>query len=140
MKQCPKCGELNGDKNERCYKCNEYLGKSAVTKKICPKCLTTYYDSELDFCPKCHERLKDSDSVSTASYSGGSYRVNVPVWAYIVSFLLPMVGIIIGLIYLARGEDGVAKRLILFSVIVSVVAAFLYFMITMGAASAAYSY
>ena len=39
MKQCPKCGELNGDKNERCYKCNEYLGKSAVTKKICPKCL-----------------------------------------------------------------------------------------------------
>ena len=30
----PKCGELNGDQNERCYKCNEYLGKSAVKKKI----------------------------------------------------------------------------------------------------------
>ncbi len=34
MKECPKCGELNGDQNERSYKCSEYLGKSAVKKKI----------------------------------------------------------------------------------------------------------
>lgn len=135
MRECPKCGELNGDQNERCYKCNEYLGKSAVKKKICPRCMEVYYDSEIDSCPKCHERLRDFDSVSTSSYHGGGYGPDVPVWAYIVSVLFPMIGIIMGLIYLTRGDDDVAKRLILVSIIVSVAAAFIYFMVVMGMSS-----
>lgn len=137
MKECPKCGELNGDQNERCYNCNEYLGKSAPKKKICPKCMEVYYDSELDSCPKCHEHLRDYDSVSTGTYgSGGGYGPNVPTWAYVVSVLLPVVGIVMGIIYLARGEDDIAKRLLLVSIIVSVVCGFAYFMITMGMATA----
>lgn len=136
MKECPKCGELNGDQNERCYKCNEYLGKSVVKKKICPKCMEVYYDSELDSCPKCHENLKNYDSVSTGSYSSGRYGPDVPIWAYVISVLLPVVGIIMGLIYLARGDDDIAKRLFLVSIIVSVVCGFAYFMITMGMATA----
>ena len=136
MKECPNCGELNGDQNERCYKCNTYLGKKNVTKKICPRCMEVYYDGALESCPKCHEHLRDYDSVNTSSYGGGGYGPDVPIWAYVVAVLLPFVGIIMGLIYLTRGDDDVAKRLILVSIIVSVICGIGYFMITTAVATA----
>jgi len=32
MRTCPKCGELNGDSNERCYKCNTFKGTVDIIK------------------------------------------------------------------------------------------------------------
>lgn len=33
MKTCPKCGELNGNNNTKCYKCSTPLGKIDGYKK-----------------------------------------------------------------------------------------------------------
>ena len=128
MKECPNCGELNGDQNVNCFKCNTPLKSVRTTKRICPKCMQVYFDSELESCPTCHTTLRDYESVSTSSYdysNSGGYS-EVPMWEYIIAVLLPGIGIIMGLIYLARGEDDIAKRIIMVSIIVCVVCGIIY--------------
>lgn len=61
-------------------------------------------------------------------YSGG-YDYGTPRWAYVVAILLPLIGIIMGLIYLGRREDDIGKTMIITSIIASVVWAILGFAI-----------
>lgn len=41
-------------------------------------------------------------------------------WMYILAFLIPLLGIILGCIRLSKGEDELGKSLIIFSVVVFV--------------------
>lgn len=52
MRECPKCGELNGDNNSSCYKCGAYIGKVETYKKICRTCGTVYSGSKT-YCDSC---------------------------------------------------------------------------------------
>lgn len=120
MKECPKCGELNAEKNTRCFNCNTYLENVKSTTRICPKCMQVFYDSKVDECPKCRVELRDY-SPTYGTNNKPNNKTDIPIWAYIIAIIIPIVGIIIGLVYLSRGEDVIAKRLILISVLVSIV-------------------
>ena len=51
-------------------------------------------------------------------------------WMYVVSVLIPLVGIILGCIYIARREDELGKSLIITGVISNIVAIILGIMLT----------
>ena len=40
---------------------------------------------------------------------------------YVISFLLPLVGIILGVIYIGKDENDLGKLLILFSIIIAII-------------------
>ena len=42
-------------------------------------------------------------------------------WMYVVAVLLPLIGIILGLIYLARKEDSVGKNVLITAIVAGVV-------------------
>ncbi|MEG6614115.1 hypothetical protein V6C42_14805 [Pseudoclostridium thermosuccinogenes] len=58
---------------------------------------------------------------SESSGYGTSYSDNSGCWMYVVSVLFPLVGIILGCIYIARREDELGKSLIITGVISNVV-------------------
>lgn len=126
MRTCPKCGEINGDNNTKCFKCDTILGPASSQKKICPSCKTIYAGSK-ETCDQCHCPLAVYGG-SSSMYSGG-YEYGTPGWAYAVAILLPLIGIIMGLIYLGRREDDMGKTMIITSIIASVVWALLGFII-----------
>lgn len=127
MRVCPKCGEINGDNNTECFKCGALITASNSYQKICPKC-KTIYPAKTVTCETCGGLL--------AVYSSSAYkhlttnvRESPTRWMYIVAILLPLIGIIMGLIYLGRREDDMGKTMIITSIIASVVWALLGFII-----------
>lgn len=127
MRVCPKCGEINGDNNTSCFKCGALITASNSYQKICPKC-KTIYSAKTTTCENCGSLLavysSSSYKHSTSDASEGAAR-----WMYIVAILLPLIGIIMGLIYLGRREDDIGKTMIMTSIIASVVWAILGFAI-----------
>ena len=126
MRTCPKCNELNGNNRTDCYKCKAFLGAIDTYKKICPKC-GLIFSQKIESCDKCGGRL--------SVYSGSTdYQTpisdNSGCWMYVVSVLIPLVGIILGCIYIARGEDDLGKSLIITGVISNVIAIILGIMLT----------
>jgi len=105
VKQCPKCNELNGENRTECYKCGAFIGKVHSYKKICPKC-GFIYSANAESCEKCGGRL------SVYSEDKSEYD-NSGCWLYIVSVLFPFLGIILGIVYIARREDELGKSLII---------------------------
>ena len=118
MKTCPQCGELNGENSSKCFKCAHPFRSSSSYKKICPKC-GAIFSSTVTICDTCHERL----SVFTGhSNSDGSERTGGRCALYILSALIPLLGIILGCIYIARRDDGLGIRLIFTGIISNVLA------------------
>ncbi|WP_273324262.1 hypothetical protein [Vallitalea guaymasensis] len=120
MKTCSKCGELNGENAIRCFKCNNSFGPQDNYKKICQKC-GSIYSSRTENCKECGSRLAvyTSDNINSHSSVDRS-----GFWMYIVAVLFPIVGIILGCVYIARREDETGKSLILtsiFSVIICII-------------------
>lgn len=100
MKTCPKCKELNGEHTTTCFKCGHILPEVAY-RKICPKCGLTY-SNKIDTCENCHITLSVYNPNVTIESGMGAEK-----WPYIVGFFIPLIGIILGLIYIAqRREDG----------------------------------
>ncbi|MFA9379590.1 MAG: hypothetical protein ACERKO_00885 [Acetanaerobacterium sp.] len=111
MKTCPKCGELNGEDRGDCYRCHAALPKNEHYRKICPKC-GSLYNSRKERCDNCAAIL--------AVYTPGSGVTAEPIaswWHYAVAILFPLFGIIMGLIYLSRGEDELGKTVITTTVV-----------------------
>ena len=115
MKECPKCGELNGDTNGRCYKCNTALESVPSYKKICPKC-KTIYSAKKDTCDQCHIPLAVYNQEILENSGIGTDR-----GMFVIALLFPLIGIIMGLIYLARQEDDVGKSVLITSIVAGVV-------------------
>lgn len=115
MKTCSNCNELNGDGRTSCWKCSKPLAVSFNYRKICPKC-GTIYSANVENCSSCHTRLGVYDDSGYRSNSSGSSE-NAGCWMYVVSVLIPLLGIILGLIYIARGEDETGKSLIITGVV-----------------------
>lgn len=126
MRTCPKCNELNGDNRTECFKCKTSLGAVDSYKKICSKC-GLIFSQKAESCEKCGNRL--------SVYSGSSSYENKNsdssgCWMYVVSVLVPLVGIILGCIYISRREDELGKSLIITGVVSNVVAVVLGIMLT----------
>lgn len=121
MKTCSQCGELNGDNASNCFKCKARFGPQDNYKKICPRC-KHIYSAKAENCDDCGSRLSvySGESISKEDNSG--------CWMYIVAVLLPVVGIILGCIYIARAEDELGKSLILTSVITMVASSMIGFL------------
>ena len=113
MRECPKCGELNGNNSTRCYKCNAALGPVMDYKKVCPKC-KMIYSAKKDTCDRCHIPLAVYNEEILNSSGGGTDG-----WMYLIAVLFPLIGIIMGLIYLARQEDHIGKSLLITSIVTS---------------------
>ena len=112
MRTCPKCNELNGDNRTECWKCKTSLGPVDQYKKICPKC-GFIYSQKSETCEKCGGRLGVYDNTFINTKKSG----DSDSWMYVVSVLIPLIGIILGCIYIARGEDELGKSLIITGVI-----------------------
>ena len=123
MKTCPKCKELNGDTRTECWKCKTFLGVVDTYKKICPKCGNTFL-AKAENCDKCGVRL----SVYSESYANAGSD-NSGCWMYVVSAIIPLVGIILGCIYIARHEDELGKSLIITGVVSNIIMVVLSFLL-----------
>ena len=147
MKTCPKCEELNGNNRTDCYKCHtpldsekqykmSYPAVNAQYKKKCPKCKRIYSSKE-DVCPKCYEPLqvyneKWSTQTPYNPYArAGKDRVasSGNTGLYVLSALIPLLGIILGCIYIGRREDSLGKGLITTGILSSILLSVIYFLI-----------
>ncbi len=84
--------------------------------KTCPKCNELNGDNRTE-CFRCKASLGSVDTYynSSTTYSGSC-------WMYVVSVLIPLVGIILGCIYIARREDELGKSLIITGVVSNILA------------------
>lgn len=117
MKVCSKCGEANGDSRTTCFRCMTTLPKNDNYKKICPKC-GTIYAANAEYCNSCHSQLGVYDDRVSQSSSNSS---SDGCWMYAVSIIIPFIGIILGLIYIAKGDDELGKSLIITGVIATII-------------------
>ncbi|HIU49387.1 MAG TPA: zinc ribbon domain-containing protein [Candidatus Avimonoglobus intestinipullorum] len=108
MKTCPYCGESIEDNSAQCFKCGTHL-KTSAYQKICPKC-KQIYRADQDYCKNCPDTLLSVYMPDAASEKGSA------AWMYVVGFLFPLIGIILGIVYIARKEDALGKSLLLFSI------------------------
>lgn len=114
--------------NERAYKEQKKLTLEARRKHIptivCPMC-DGENPSTNQVCQYCSYEFKEKDyfrqpndgtDTSAAQDSDGGSK-----GLYVIAFLLPIVGIIMGLIYIGKNEDELGKSLIIFSILVPIV-------------------
>ncbi len=125
MRECPKCGELNGDNNTKCYKCSAIIGPAATSKKKCPGCGEIFAGSA-STCNYCGKQLVTYDDryYLDQYYNKSSSGSNT--WMYVCTVIIPLIGIILGCIKISNDKrDDSGKTLITLGVILTVVYAFL---------------
>ncbi len=120
MKRCPNCNELNGDNSTQCYKCKTaFPHMDNSYQKICPHCGITY-PSKFERCRECGGYLSVvTDTGKAIEKASGSDSSNCLL--YVLSFLLPIVGIILGIVYIAKNEDELGRTLLAIGAITMVV-------------------
>lgn len=116
MRECPKCGELNGDNNEYCYKCKALIGPVEHGRKRCPKCDIAYPPSK-SYCDVCGISLLSSQGTKTNSTHYSNTSDNTPTWMLIISFLIPLVGIILGCIKVSQKDNDGAKKIFIITIV-----------------------
>lgn len=59
---CPECNKEISDKAEMCPHCGYKLPKSQpiFQGSYCPSCLDSHIKTDIDLCPFCHVKFKDS--------------------------------------------------------------------------------
>lgn len=96
--QCPKCEGPNSFENDECVFCGSKLDK------------TKYYD--LDYYEKQNEELEELSGTQTKEGESNVFR-------YVVSFLIPLIGYILGAILLSKDssdEKSAGKNCILLGI------------------------
>lgn len=118
MNRCANCGKLclAQKLNSRGY-CEEC--ENAIARK---KSIENWKNQKA-------EELGGKTEIETALLSNEDFlkheNSKVDIWMYILSILLPPIGLAMGLIYLGRREDEIGKKLL----IVSAVATFIFVLI-----------
>ena len=109
----PKCGELNGNGREKCWKCATELPETQ--QKICPNC-KQISDGEETVCSACGTPLanyspehhqKELSREGTKSY----------FWLKLLAFFLPVAGLVLGIVYIAQKEQSLGKSLLIYAAI-----------------------
>lgn len=117
MIECPKCHELNGENRDTCWKCKTPFPKQA-RRRLCESCGATCPESVV-VCPSCGQKLRTSAEIRESQRPATTS--DNPKWLYIVAVLLPILGIVMGCIYISKDERDFGETLIKISVIVFVV-------------------
>ena len=109
MKTCPNCGEMNGEANDKCYKCGADLSQISGERRCCPYC-NEIYSPKVETCPKCERPTVVFDPFTMKqTYNGGS---DVETWMYVIAFLIPIVGLVLGCIQVGKNDKTGGKNLI----------------------------
>ena len=132
MKRCPKCKELNGENSTFCFKCKTTFpasGRVDNYKKKCRKC-GAIYNSGAVICDQCGGGLSvvTSNSAYDQSYSSNSSGTS-NVWMYVVSVLIPLLGIILGCIKIGKDENELGKSLIITGIVANILGVFGYYLL-----------
>lgn len=109
--QCPECGNTISDKASTCPKCGYPLINLQVT---CPECQSTV-DAKATVCPECGYPLKEPDnSASTEQVTTAKPSENDGAGCLFqaLSFLIPILGFILGFSYISSGKRNCGKDLI----------------------------
>lgn len=117
MRTCSTCNELNGKNRSYCYQCNTFLGAVDQFKKVCRNC-GSIFEQKVDRCNKC--------GIQLSVYSGDTYdhiqeTNDGEMWMFVLAVLIPLLGIILGLIYIVRKEDDLGKSLIITSIVSNII-------------------
>lgn len=116
MKKCPKCGELNGDNNNKCYKCGADITNIRTTPRYCSSCQQVFAPN-VDVCPNCKTETSEYNP-AVAKYI--SKTASVDTWMYVVGFLIPLVGIILGCIQFGKNDRAGGRNLIITAIVSTV--------------------
>lgn len=110
MKACPNCGEMNGESNDKCYKCGADLLEA--TNRYCRNC-DEVYSSKVNTCPTCGEStvVYNPFTMSKQTHHNNNY---IETWIYVIAVLFPIIGFILGCIQIGKNnstkEEVKAKR------------------------------
>ena len=108
MKPCPLCGEWNGDNRAACFRCGANLKNSVADyQKICPACQKVY-PQDMETCPQCGARLGVHSPEAWKRATEHIAAADGPDWGspllYVIAFLIPLAGVVIGLVKGAAGN------------------------------------
>lgn len=126
MKTCPNCGELNGDTNNKCYKCGNDISNISEVKQYCTYC-KGIYASRVKECPRCGIPTVDYDPFTMSTSNNSNNYTDT--WMYIIGFLIPIVGIILGCIQVGKGDKTGGRNLIITAIISAVLYSIVSFMV-----------
>lgn len=117
MRPCSNCNELNGKNRRYCYQCNTFLGPVDQFKKVCRSC-GSIFEQKVEHCNKC--------GILLSVYSGDTYdhiqeTDDGEMWMFVVSVIIPLLGIVLGLIYIVREQDDLGKSLIITSIVSNII-------------------
>lgn len=113
MKTCPNCGEMNGESNDKCYKCGADLLEA--TNRYCRNC-DEVYSSKVSTCPTCGEStvVYNPFTMSKQTHHNNNY---IETWMYVIAVLFPIIGFILGCIRFGKDDSTGSRNLILTSAI-----------------------
>lgn len=129
LKECPKCKQLNGDNRTDCWNCHAVLRPVSKYRKVCPKC-GTLYPYHMETCEECGRKLSVYDWEINYNNSVYASETELGFWMYAIAVLIPLLGIILGCIYIARGDDRPGKSLIITGVVSNLVGVILGFLLS----------
>lgn len=118
MKTCPKCGELNGDNNAVCYKCKTDLSDISTVRRYCKYCKEIYTPSTKE-CPKCGMPTIEYDPITMSQVH--NRKDAAEPWMYVIGFLIPIVGIVLGCIQVGKNDKTGGRNLLILSIISAVI-------------------
>lgn len=124
-KICPECSHINDYENTECGKCGAALDKKKAFK-MCPVC-GKEYPLKVETCEKCGEKLIVCGEASAQVFDEKPQKGEIPIWARLISVLIPVVGIIFAVIYaIVKDDDRVisredAKSFVITSILVQIV-------------------
>jgi len=117
--KCPHCGTDNADWLSKCNACGKSLGDTAQGRH-CVSCGRAI-GFDVNVCPYCgHDyRIPLATPAAKEAISGG-----MRILLYVVSFLIPIAGFIIGIVFYTR-PDPQSKHVGKICIIIGIVAIFL---------------
>ena len=95
--------------------------------KQCSNCQCLNADMA-EHCEECGAKLP-SYIESFEKKKAKQHSGNSNAWMYILCFLFPIIGLILGFIQLGKGNDNDGKALIIMSVIVSIISGLIVFVL-----------
>ena len=100
MKKCEKCGYMNVDNAKNCFKCNQSF-PSITKKRGCSQC-NKEYPASIVSCPICGMNVTYYEPYrpSPVKY----VKEKRKIWPYVVALLVPVVGLVLGGFFIAKGK------------------------------------
>ncbi len=118
--KCPECNTLNPFINNYCLKCGTLLKTSLVLKnQTCPFCDNSVTPHDF-FCPTCGKKIQEKPLSSSVLKQAG---------IYLISFILPPLGLWPGFKYL-RQNDHKLKLIGIIAIILTVISLIITALVT----------